>query len=224
MMKVVPVGLIFCAMLSGLVGQEGSSQGDWSGPAELAQLRKAWLLERTEAGSKVDADYLESLEMMKVRLVKHGNLKAVAAVEREILARLAVTATREGRLPETKFAKGSARAKVVLTEAEREGLEGRLERGVWRVDQAGEGLRWYYFEAGGKAARKSRLTGWLWTELNGAWQVDGQGVVTVTWPHATVQIFQSAKGEPQISMSHEGTLSVRPFRQTDLRYPGAGKE
>jgi hypothetical protein len=56
-MKVVPVGLIFCGMLSGLVGQEGSSQGDSSGPKELAQLRRG-VLERTEAGSKVNAPIL----------------------------------------------------------------------------------------------------------------------------------------------------------------------
>ena len=60
--------------------------------------------------------------------------------------------------------------------------------------------------------------------LDGEWKVDAQGVVTVTCPNATVQIFRSAKGEPQISMSFEGTLSVRPFWRTDLKYPGVGKE
>ena len=191
---------------------------------ELVQLRNAWKKERMEAEKKVDAAYLESLEMMKKRLIKHGQTKAVEAVDKEIQARLAVTETREGRLPEAKYAKGEPREKVALTEAEREGLEQQLDGLVWRVDEAGEGLRWYYFEAGGKVARKSKLTGWVWTELDGDWKVDAQGVVTVTWPHSTVQMFRSAKGEPQISMNCEGTLSVRPFWRTDLKYPGVGKE
>jgi hypothetical protein len=191
---------------------------------ELDQLRKAWMKERVEAGKKVDSAYLESLETMKRRLVKNGQTKAVEAVDKEIQERLAVTDTREGRLPESKYAKGGAREKVALTEAERVGLEHQLESVVWRVDEAGEGLRWYYFEAGGKVARKSKRTEWLWTDLDGKWEVNAQGVVTVTWPHATVQIFRSAKGEPQISMNFEGTLSVRPFWRTDLKYPGAGKE
>lgn len=218
-MNVMHSTLILVLTVSGLTGQEGGA-----GPIELVQLRKAWRKERVEAGKKADAAYLESLETMKKRLAKHGQAKAVEAVEKEIQARLAVTETREGRLPEAKYAKGEPREKVALTEAEREGLEHQLEAVVWRVDEAGEGLRWYYFEAGGKVARKSKLTGWVWTELDGEWKVDAQGVVTVTCPNATVQIFRSAKGEPQISMSFEGTLSVRPFWRTDLKYPGVGKE
>ena len=211
--------LILVLTVSGLMGQEGGAP-----PMELVQLRNAWKKERMEAEKKVDAAYLESLETMKKRLVKQGQTKAVEAVEKEIQARLAVTEIREGRLPEAKYAKGELREKVGLTEAEREGLEQQLDGLVWRVDEAGEGLRWYYFAAGGKVARKSKLTGWVWTELDGDWKVDAQGVVTVTWPHSTVQIFRSAKGEPQISMNFEGMLSVRPFWRTDLKYPGVGKE
>lgn len=208
-------------MLSGVAGQEG---GDSSGPAELVQLRKAWLQERSVAGSKVDAEYLESLEIMKGRLAKKENAKAVEALDKEILARLAVMATREGRLPETKSAKGQIRPKEVLTEGQQKSLKEKLEGVVWRVDQAGDGLRWYYFEAGGKVAWKSHRTGWIWTELDGEWKVEPQGFVKVIWPDSTIQIFQSSKGEPKISMNNEGTLSIRPFRHTALKYPGEGKE
>lgn len=218
-MNVMHSSLILVLTVSGLTGQEVAG-----GPMELEQLRKAWRKERISSGKKVDAAYLESLETMKRRLVKNGQTKAVEAVDQEIQDRLAVTETREGRLPESKYAKGMPREKVVLTETERVGLEHQLESVVWRVDEAGEGLRWYYFEKGGKVARKSKMTGWLWTELDGEWKVNEQGVVTVTYPNATVQIFRSAKGEPQISMNFEGTLSVRPFWRTDLEYPGAGKE
>ena len=218
-MNVMHSTLVLVLTVSGLTGQEVAG-----GPMELEQLRKAWRKERIASGKKVDAAYLESLETMKRRLVKHGQTKAVEAVDKEIQDRLAVTETREGRLPESKYAKGVPREKVALTEAEREGLQHQLEAVVWRVDEAGEGLRWYYFETGGKAARKSKLTEWRWTDLDGEWEVNAQGVVTVTWPHATVQIFRSARGEPQISMNFEGMLSVRPFWRTDLTYPGAGKE
>jgi hypothetical protein len=218
-MNVMHSTLVLILTVSGLTGQEGGG-----GPMELVQLRNAWKKERMEVDKKVDAAYLESLEMMKKRLIKHGQTKAVEAVDKEIQERLAVTETREGRLPEAKYAKGEPREKVALTEAEREGLEQQLDGVVWRVDEAGEGLRWYYFETGGKAARKSKLTEWRWTDLDGEWEVNAQGVVTVTWPHATVQIFRSARGEPQISMNFEGTLSVRPFWRTDLKYPGVGKE
>jgi hypothetical protein len=201
------------------MGQEGGG-----GVVELDQLRKAWMKERVEVRKKVDVAYLESLETMKRRLVKSGQTKAVEAVDREIQDRLVLTDTREGRLPESQYAKVGARDKVALTDVERKGLERQLESVVWRVDEAGEGLRWYYFEAGGKVARKSKRTEWLWTDLDGQWKVNAQGVVTVTWPHATVQIFRSDKGEPQIGMIIEGTLSVRPFQRTELTYPGAGKE
>ncbi len=221
-MKVVIAG--FLIGVSGLLGQEGTSpQSEWK-PTELVQLRKAWLVERAKVGKKVDGSYLESLETMRGRLVKAGNAKGVEAVEKEIAARLAVTAMREGRLSDEKYAKGAEREKLKLTEDERKGLEKRLEGSVWRVDRAGEGLRWYYFEEGGKVARKSQKTEWVWSELEGEWKVAENGVVIVSVPCANVQIFESAKGEPQISLNDEGTLSVRPFRATELTYPGAGKE
>ena len=75
-MNVMHSTLVLILTISGLTGQEGGG-----GPMELVQLRNAWKKERMEVDKKVDAAYLESLEMMKKRLIKHGQTKAVEAVE-----------------------------------------------------------------------------------------------------------------------------------------------
>ena len=193
-------------------------------PKELVQLRNAWIEERQKVTEVLDEGYLESLDTMKARLEKMGNHKAVAAVEREIQERLAATAQRVGKLSDASYAKAGPPSQVRLSVKEREGLEEKLAGKIWRVDHEGEGLRWYYFEEGGKAARKSSLTNWRWSELDGKWVMDDKGNVTVTCPGRTVQIFMGAEGTPQITLNRQGVLTVRPFVLTDLSYPGAGKE
>jgi hypothetical protein len=195
-----------------------------SEPKELIQLRNAWIEERHKVTEVLDEGYLESLDTMKARLEKIGNHKAVAAVDREIQGRLAATAQRIGKLSNTAYAKADPLNKVKLSVKEREGLEEKLAGKIWRVDHEGEGLRWYYFQEGGKAARKSGLTNWMWSELDGRWVMDDKGNVTVTCPGRTVQIFMGSNGTPQITLNRKGVLTVRPFVETDLTYPGAGKE
>lgn len=224
-MKTILHWLVLGGMISTMVAQEVSeNRNALNDPKELTQLRNAWLLERQKAVASLDNGYLDSLETMRQRLEKNGNHKAVAAVDKEIQMRLAATAQNVGKLSNADHAKAGPPNKVRLSMKERQGLEGKLAGKIWRVDHEGEGLRWFFFQEDGKAARKSSLTNWQWSQLDGKWVMDEKGNVTVTCPGRTVQIFMSAHGTPQITLNRQGVLTVRPFFQTDLSYPGAGKE
>jgi hypothetical protein len=73
-------------------------------------------------------------------------------------------------------------------------------------------------------ARKSRFTDWVWSAAEGKWEVDELGTVEVRTPTNTVRIFRDAEGKTLISLNRNGILSLRPLNETDLSYPGAGKE
>jgi hypothetical protein len=206
---------ILAALISPAAGQEGGE------PRELTQLRKAWQQERAKVLGVLDGGYLESLEVMRERLAKAGEKEEAAAVEREIREREAAMEAAGSRGAVVKEVaamalevKGLGRAKFAAS------LSGR----VWRVDHEGEGLRWYFFHEDGRFARKSRLTDWVWSGLDGKWEVDAQGTVMVRTPGNTVQVFRGADGTTLISLNRAGTLTVRPLVETDLSYPGEGKE
>ena len=194
-------------------------------PKELVQLRNAWQEERRTNLNRLDQGYLEGLRTMKVRLEKAGDGRGAAAVQMEIEKQQVAITANVARLPVDRHAAASsgirdegvsALNRVVLME--------RLRGKIWRVDHEGEGLRWYYFAEGGRLARKSKLTEWRWTALDGTWEVAPNGTVVVRSSGQTVQVMLGAEGQTQIALNHEGKLVIRPILETDLEYPGGGHE
>lgn len=188
---------------------------------ELTQLRNAWLMERKMALHRLDLGYEESLNALKERAAEAKDDKVLAAVEKEIrelesqftLAKEEMAATVATVLPKPTFPKGKATL-----------LAGRLVGKIWRVDHEGEGLRWYYFAEDGTLARKSRLTDWVWSGPTGTWRVDPRGVVEVRCEGSSAHVMVGEKGMPVIAINRQGVLSQRSLKETDLEYPGKGKE
>ncbi len=212
--------LLWLVLTAPVLGVAGETE-----PKELAQLRKAWQEERRTNLNRLDQGYLEGLKTMKARLEKAGDRQGAVAVQAEIEARQATITENLAKLPADTHAATvsgirdgavSALNRVVLTE--------RLRGKIWRVDHEGEGLRWYYFDESGRLARKSKLTQWRWTALDGSWEVAPNGTVMVRSSGQTVQVMLGSDGETQIALNHEGKLAIRPIVETDLEYTGEGQE
>jgi hypothetical protein len=222
--------LMLTLWVGALEGQERPSGGAgqvMSANAELTQLRNSWLLERKLAVVRLDLGYEESLVSMKERAKEKKDKAALALVGKEEVewklrfeeARAALPAlvpnsgVLRSQVTEPSFQKGQATM-----------LAGKLAGRVWRVDHEGEGLRWYYFAEDGSLARKSRLTNWVWTDLSGTWRVDPRGVIEIRSEGPTAQVLAGDHGHPVIAINRAGSLSQRPLKETDLDYPGKGKE
>lgn len=224
-MKTILSLLVLGVMAPALSAQEAPGARKTSDePTELTQLRNAYLLEREKLLEPLDNGYLDSLETMRNRLAKDGNEKAMAAVERELQERRKAMKARTAKLPDAIHAKMSQATVAKLNPMERELFAKKLAGKIWRVDHEGEGLRWYYFAEDGTFARKSRFTDWTWSGMDGKWKVDELGTVEVRTPMNTVRISRGADGSTQISLNRNGVLTVRPLNETDLSYPGEGKE
>lgn len=197
-------------------------------PIELVSLRERWLKEKHDAAAASDRKYLADLEAAKARYAAAGDSDAVAAIERELKRLQPQMLT--GHLPSAKTAAAlrpvpSQRLpRQPVSASTREKIKTILEGKVWRVDHGGEGLRWYYFAKDGRLARKSRLTNWVWSDLEGTWRIDPFGTVIATGAGNTAQIVIAADGAPSITLNRDGILTVRPLYATELEYPGAGKE
>lgn len=215
--------ILLGAALPSLLGQEvPTSQANE--PTELTQLRNAWLLEREKATAPLDVSYLESLEAMRTRLEKEKEAMSAAAVEKEIRERLTLTPEKVARMARLKEVDAKTTVPTQLTASQSADLLKELAGKVWRVDHEGEGLRWYYFTEDGKFARRSKLTEWVWSGLNGTWSLDNCGVVVVKGIGNTSQIFKTADGSLKITMNRDGVLTVRPLHETELSYTGEGKD
>ena len=183
---------------------------------ELKQLSAMWETERQQALARVDAAYLEGLKRIEEQAVAHGAAdlkKAVAAQvakvraghEPEVLAQAVETAEEEAQRS----------LSDLLTEV--------LADRVWRVDNVGEGLRWYFFLPDGRFARKSKVTNWVWRAPAGRWRLDEHGIVMVQGIGTTSQIRRLGNGTLVMSINRAGALSERPLQPTDLEYPGEGQ-
>ncbi len=196
-------------------------------PLELTAMREAWLREKHAVATELDRKYLVDLEAAKDRYAEAGDKDAVKAIEKE-LAKLStplITGSLTQSLESSALRASQQRMpKQKITNQDRRKIEAILEGKIWRVDHGGEGLRWYYFAKDGKFARKSRLTEWVWSDLDGTWKIDDFGTVVVTGVGNTAQISIAPNGTPSITLNRNGVLTVRPFFATNLTYPGPGKE
>ena len=175
--------------------------------------------------NRLDQGYLEGLLTMKKRLEKAGDKAGAAAVQQEIEKQRTALTENMAKMPLDQHAEveQGIRDEGVLT-LNRVVLRERLRGKIWRVDHEGEGLRWYYFAEGGKLARKSKLTDWDWTGLTGTWEVAPNGAVVVRSSGQTVQVMLGSDGDTQVALNHEGKLVILPILETDLEYPGEGRE
>lgn len=211
------------AVLPRLLGQDNAVSVAYE-PTELTQLRNAWLMERETATAPLDVSYLESLEAMRSRLEKEKEMEAAAVVEKEIRVRLTMTPEKVSR--QARHLEAIAKTPVPKTQTPEQtaSLKRELAGKVWRVDHEGEGLRWYYFTKDGKFARRSKLTNWVWSGLNGDWAQDTTGVIVVKGIGTTAQVFRGPHGDLKISLNRAGVLSVRPLQETELSYTGEGND
>jgi len=226
------VGLLLMLALDGGIAnsqeREGGKESQNISPnTELTQLRNAWLLERKLAVVRLDLGYQESLEALLERVRECKDAAALALVEKEIEERQAQFDEAKAEMPPTNSATGGKiqdGSQASFMKGQATLLAGKLVGRIWRVDHEGEGLRWYYFAEDGSLARKSRLTNWVWTDTNGLWRVDPRGVVEIRSEGPTAQVLIGERGQPFIAINRQGSLSQRPLKETDLEYPGKGKE
>jgi hypothetical protein len=204
----------------------GADQG-MSAKTELTQLKNSWLLERKLAVVRLDLGYEESLMSLMERAKEKDDKAALALVEKEVAEWKARFEEARAELP-AELPMGGAKVVQSQQPSFQKGqalmLAGKLAGRVWRVDHEGEGLRWYYFAEDGSLARKSRLTNWVWTDLSGTWRVDHRGVIEIRSEGPTAQVLAGDHGYPVIAINRAGSLSQRPLKETDLDYPGKGKE
>lgn len=197
-------------------------------PLELTAMRESWQREKSEAITALDRKYVADLTAAMKLHAEAGDTEAARAIEVEIAKFIPPTLT--GNLAQPLEAKPSpagqaARpAKGKITNQTRKKIQAVLEGKIWRVDHEGEGLRWYYFANDGQFARKSRLTEWVWSDLNGTWKIDDFGTVVATGVGNTAQVRLDPDGSPCITLNRAGILTMRPLVITDLAYPGPGKE
>ena len=197
-------------------------------PIELVSMREAWQRDKRDAALALDRSYEAALQASKARYQKAGDTEAVAAIDRELAKFHSLTLTgtlvqpREAAAPRQETVSGLPKQKISSQTQKR--IQTILEGKIWRVDQGGEGLRWYYFAKNGRLARKSRLTDWVWSSLEGKWRIDEFGTVIATGCGNTAQISIAADGKPSITLNREGVLTLRPLYATELTYPGAGKD
>ncbi len=197
-------------------------------PIELIAMREAWQRNKRDAALALDRQYRTALETSKARYQKAGDREAVEAIERELAKFQANTLTGSRALPLEAAAPKSGQALMLpkqrISPQTRRKIEAILEGKIWRVDHGGEGLRWYYFAKDGKFARKSKLTDWVWSDLDGTWRIDHFGTVIATGVGNTAQITIADDGTPKIALNRAGILTVRPLYATELEYPGVGKD
>lgn len=199
----------------------GGTVQEVSPSMELTQLRNAWLLERKMSQVRLDLGYQDSLEALRERALECKDEAALVLVEEEINQRKAQFAEARAELP---IKQAATPIKPSIPRRQAALLAGKLIGQIWRVDHEGEGLRWYYFAQDGKLARKSRLTNWVWTDLSGTWRLDPRGIIEIRSEGPIAQVLVGDDGEPVIAINRQGSLSQRPFKETDLDYPGEGRE
>ncbi len=200
-----------------------------SDPIELASMRDAWLRDKHDAIEALNRQYIEDLKASKARYAEAGDADAVAAIERELDKLLPRTLTGSVAQPLESAALSANSSpgsfpKRQISAQSRKKIVAILEGKIWRVDHGGEGLRWYYFGKDGRFARKSKLTEWVWSGMDGCWKIDAFGTVIATGMGNTAQISFADDGKPSITLNRSGILTVRPLFATDLDYPGIGKE
>lgn len=200
-------------------------------PIELTALRETWQREKRDAALALDRAYEANLNASKARYQAAGDTEAVAAIDRELSKFQTSTLTGSLLMPReaavatpARAENGTALPKQKISSQTRKKIQAILEGKIWRVDQGGEGLRWYYFAKHGRLARKSRLTEWVWSGLDGHWRIDDFGTVIATGVGNSAQISIAADGKPSIALNREGVLTLRPLYATELAYPGAGKD
>jgi hypothetical protein len=219
----VMIVLVACGLQSALAQSSKPRE-----PSELTTLRRNWQRERKAALAPIDQTYIAALEAAKARLTESGDLAGAGLIAAELQKVMPGTASLT--IPNQTNAAATRQTPAALSQSKRisaeqkKKIEELLQDKVWRVDDQGEGLRWYYFAKDNKCARRSRFTNGVWSAVTGTWKVTDYGTVEVTGIGNSAQVFLSPDGTPTITLNHQGTLTVRPLHATQLAYSGEGQK